>query len=398
MLSKIKLKKEENNQTDIVQANPVGGLQQVINVAVNDNAVIQASIASPASSAVVVATHTDVPLEHVLTSIEGVSHSDETEISTTKLTQSQDTTSPTKPVAHAENILNIALDKMAVKKEKDNIPALSEKSINTADNMNESILEQTKSTLHKIMNKLKVAKEKASALVAGKSHVADKNIRTAALDSNVPAFNKNATKNSIQVIGTLSDISMKVNPVVALSIGKEASESDIDNKQQKYTVNRKKFSSVAQDEYKPETTIVTDIALPVNKDIFVSDTVAATISSLLPSPISTTQEIHLLLPSDENKQNVLVEMVSLSDVFSGTSSNLLPQKAIVTKNINSNYVFPKGRFYTQKSGIVGKSMFYNKKQGVVPDKPANLYVFVATPHHIRPFSGETRKRGSLFEI
>ena len=443
LFDKLKTEKEESERANIMQAGISGGLQQVIKsnietasgvsssqkspvLAVSDmtpagnTTTIQTAAAAQAETTAALIPQTDIQAEQTPVP-EQISTPLNTEaaysgkIAMSKSALPENKTSPAMQTVKTESILSNTAEKKEEKPAQPGIAAkkasplqtLPGKNMAITQNDEDNILEQTKSALNKIMGKLKAAKEKAAALTTAKKTTTDKNDRVAAVESPAPDAKKNETQKNGQPLDTLPGASMKVNPVVALNIGKKPSESDIDAEPRKYASRRKKFSSpaVATNASKPLPSAVADISRPAKHDVFNSG-LAAT-AHPIPTPSATQAIVQAASQASapvEGKKNVLVEMISLADVFSGANSSFLTQEALTSvesfqkpQTSKTRYVFQKGQLPAEKSGIVGKSMLYGRKAATKPDKPANRYVFAAAPYR-SPLSGETRKRNSLSEI
>ncbi len=257
-----------------------------------------------------------------------------------------------------------------------------------------NILAQTRAAIDKIMKKLNATEKKTKPKSVEIADVALPEMNTA--DKAAPVA-ENTTSNKPRQ-------TMRINPVVALNIGKSTTQPATDNKL-KFASNRKKFAAADTSAKSATNKPLADVSVqpePIVTAKAESLTVSAPV--LLPEQASAVQPGESALPTGAPHNSVLLEMIAVSDRFSGADAADITKEALVSiempkveKSEKNLYIFPKGAPYAESGGTIGKSMLGERPSEAVKTAH-NKYVFAVGRNYSRSFSGEVAKRASLSEI
>ena len=291
-----------------------------------------------------------------------------------------------KPVAKD---IYVAEKKSAPSAENGDVPFFTIK-----DEPEANILAQTRAAIDKIMKKLNATEKKTKPKSVQIADTALSGTNTA--DKAAPVA-ENTTSNKPKQ-------AMRINPVVALNIGKSTTQPATDNKL-KFASNRKKFAAADTSAKSATNKPLADVSVqpePIVTAKAESLTVSAPV--LLPEQASAVQPSESVLPTGAPHNSVLLEMIAVSDRFSGADAADITKEALVSiempqveKSEKNLYIFPKGAPYAESGGTIGKSMLGERPSEAVKTAH-NKYVFAVGRNYSRSFSGEVAKRASLSEI
>ena len=257
-----------------------------------------------------------------------------------------------------------------------------------------NILAQTRAAIDKIMKKLNATEKKTKPKSV---EIADAALSETNTANKAAPVAENTTSNKPKQ-------AMRINPVVALNIGKSTTQPATDNKL-KFASNRKKFAAADTSAKSATNKPLADVSVqpePIVTAKAESLTVSAPV--LLPEQASAVQPSESALPTGAPHNSVLLEMIAVSDRFSGADAADITKEALVSiempkveKSEKNLYIFPKGAPYAESGGTIGKSMLGERPSEAVKTAH-NKYVFAVGRNYSRPFSGEVAKRASLSEI